>query len=43
MEAAIDHHFVQNTTKFDMEMMESYRLVLQHRYMLLNAVRYGGS
>ena len=27
MKAAIDHHFVQNWTKFDTEMIESYQLV----------------
>ena len=29
MKAAIDRHFVQNRTKFDAEMIKSYRLVLQ--------------
>ena len=29
MKAAIDRHFVQNPTKFDGEMIKSYRLVLQ--------------
>ena len=29
MKAAIDRHFVQNRTKFDAEMIRSYRLILQ--------------
>ena len=29
MKAPIDRHFVQNRTKFDAEMIKSYRLVLQ--------------
>ena len=29
MKAAIDNHFVQKRTKFDMEMIKSHRLVLQ--------------
>ena len=29
MKAAIDRHFVQNRTKFDAEMIKSYRLVFE--------------
>ena len=38
MKAALDH-FVQNRTKFDTEMIKSYRLVLQP-VLVLNAVRW---
>ena len=41
MKADVEHHFVQNQTKFDTEMIECYRLVL--RQVLVNAVWHGGS
>ena len=37
MKAAIDRHFVQNRTKFNAEMMESYRLVL---VLVFDALRW---
>ena len=37
MKAAIDRHFVQNRTKFDAEMMKSYRLVM---VLVFDAVRW---
>ena len=41
MKATIDRHFVQNWTKFDAEMIKSYRLVLH--LPTGTGIRYGGS